>query len=167
MYQQSLLALPEVERVSGDYVMPAKIQISIWVNFEVNRCCGLNFFVIRCALFLVIDYHCRPLSAIPSELFGFHRRPHLMRIGIISLSLHTTKVAFATSNTWTFHLYIRYFSYIKFVKSTLLLLFKVTRKRNPFTQCNGVCCWESWLDQHEDCPVILCLCDFDRKCGSR
>lgn len=77
MYQQSLLALPGVERVSGDYVMPAKIQISIRVNFEVNRCCGLNFFVIRCALFLVIDSHCRPLSAIPSELFGFHRRPHV------------------------------------------------------------------------------------------
>lgn len=37
----------------------------------------MNFFVIRCALFLVIDYHCRPLSAIPSELFGFHRRPHV------------------------------------------------------------------------------------------
>lgn len=77
MYQQSLLALPEVERLSRDYVILAKSQISIWVNFEVYRCCGLNFFLIRCALFLVVDYHCRPLSAMSSEFLGFNRRPHV------------------------------------------------------------------------------------------
>lgn len=149
MYQQSLLALPEVERVSRDYVILAKSQISIRVNFEVYRCCGLNFFVIRCALFLVVDYYCRPLSAMSSELLGFHRRPHVDGdrpiYQLISFVIACHKGCICDFK----HLDLSFGCQIFFIHQVcqkhilphfVFIFFKVARKRNPFTQCNGVCC---------------------------